>query len=55
MTMHQWLTHLWCWLRNFPLPRADDHCYTGIAGSGRYQCLICGGEMVEEEEGEDEL
>lgn len=54
MTLRQYLAHLRSWLAAFPRPRADEHLTVGIAGSGEYQCLVCGAwEIVAEDDAED--
>jgi len=49
MTLRQWLVHLWCWLRTFPLPRDDDHCWIGKAGDTHCICLVCDAEKDEDD------
>ena len=42
MTFQQWLKHFVAWLRVFPRWwDDDDHCYMGVVGDSRFECLIC--------------
>lgn len=52
MTLRQWLVHLVAWLRMFPLPNDDGHCWVGRAGERECFCLVCNAEKTEEEDGE---
>ena len=53
MTIRQYLAHLRWWLTQFPRPRAAEHVTVGIAGSGRYQCLVCGAWEIDADEDAD--
>lgn len=47
MTIHDWLVHLWHWLRMFPLKRDDDHCWTSLIGEPDETCLVCSATRID--------
>lgn len=48
MTLREWLVHLVAWLRMFPLPNGDGHCWIGKAGDAHCWCLVCGADKADE-------
>jgi len=42
VTLRQYLLHLWEWATRFPLPKEDGHYWSGLVGTGEWECLSCG-------------
>lgn len=49
MNIKQYLLHILDWLCHVPLPRANEHITTGVAGGGAYRCIVCGYTEKEDE------